>query len=100
MIKRLDFFLFLGSTCTYLSVNRAERLASRRDYFAMASVQCPQADARTEQPSFRRQTGQARLMWRDVQTRVERFGIPFGSNSLGIFGLPTFAYGTEIFWGD
>ena len=29
MQKQLDFFLFLGSTYTYLAVNRAEQVAAR-----------------------------------------------------------------------
>jgi 2-hydroxychromene-2-carboxylate isomerase len=29
MQKQIDFFLFLGSTYTYLAVNRAEALAAR-----------------------------------------------------------------------
>ena len=49
MTKQLDFFLFLGSTYTYLAVNRADEVAAAH-------------------------------------------GVTFGS--------PTFADGSEIFWGD
>ncbi len=184
MIKRLDFFLFLGSTYTYLSVNRAERLASH----AGITLQWRPFSARKlmmEQNNrpFVGKPVKLAYMWRDVQRRAERFGIPFASipnypndadelanrvatvaalegwcpdfaraayaawfiddrdpgtvesitqilqkmhrepaatiaranseeirakyameteaaQSLGIFGSPTFAYGTEIFWGD
>ena len=184
MNKRLDFFLFLGSTYTYLSVNRAERLASQ----AGITLQWRPFSARKlmmEQNNrpFVGKPVKLAYMWRDVQRRAERFGIPFASipnypndadelanrvatvaalegwcpdfaraayaawfiddrdpgtvgsitrilqklnrepaatiaranseeirstyametevaQSLGIFGSPTFACGTEIFWGD
>jgi 2-hydroxychromene-2-carboxylate isomerase len=184
MTKRLDFFLFLGSTYTYLAVNRAERLAAREG----VSLRWRPFSARTlmiEQNNrpFVGKPVKLAYMWRDLERRAERHGIPFVSvpnypndadelanrvatiaalegwcpefaqaaytvwfienqdpgavaalhgilrklgrdpaaviaradsaeirhryaaetevaQSLGIFGSPTFAYGTEIFWGD
>jgi 2-hydroxychromene-2-carboxylate isomerase len=184
MTKSLDFFLFLGSTYTYLAVNRVERLAARQGI----TLRWRPFSARTlmiEQNNrpFVGKPVKLTYMWRDLERRAQRHGIPFVSipnypndpdelanrvatiaalegwcsefakaayaawfienhdpgstaslggilqkldrhpaavlaqanseevrekyaaetevaRSLGIFGSPTFAYGTEIFWGD
>jgi 2-hydroxychromene-2-carboxylate isomerase len=184
MTKSLDFFLFLGSTYTYLAVSRAERLAAREGI----TLRWRPFSARTlmiEQNNrpFVGKPVKLAYMWRDLERRARRHGIPFVSipnypndadelanrvatiaalegwcpefaqaayavwfienqdpgtiaslhgilqklgrdpaavvaradsadirqkyaaetesaRSLGIFGSPTFAYGTEIFWGD
>ena len=79
---------------------------------------------------FRDKPVKRRYMWRDVQRRAARYGIPFdrvptypvdpdllanrigvivrgqydretdAARKMGIFGSPTFAVGDEIFWGD
>lgn len=184
MTKSLDFFLFLGSTYTYLAVNRAEQLAAREE----VTLRWRPFSARTlmiEQNNrpFVGKPVKLSYMWRDLERRADRHGIPFVSipnypndagelanrvatiaalegwcpefahaayaawfienrdpgtvevlggilkkldrdpravieranthevrekyaaetevaRSLGIFGSPTFAYGSEIFWGD
>jgi 2-hydroxychromene-2-carboxylate isomerase len=184
MTKGLDFFLFLGSTYTYLAVNRAERLATGQGI----TLRWRPFSARTlmlEQNNrpFVGKPVKLAYMWRDLERRAQRHGIPFVSipnypndadelanrvatiaalegwcsafakaayaawfienqdpgtpasldgilrklerdpavvvaransdeirekyaaetevaRSLGIFGSPTFVYGTEIFWGD
>ena len=184
MTKELDFFLFLGSTYTYLAVNRVERLVAGQGI----TLRWRPFSARTlmlEQNNrpFVGKPVKLAYMWRDLERRAQRHGIPFVSipnypndadelanrvatiaalegwcsafakavyatwfienqdpgttaslggilqkldhepaaviaranseeirekyavetevaRSLGIFGSPTFVYGTEIFWGD
>jgi len=182
--KQLDFFFFLGSTYTYLAVNRAEEVAARAGIelrwrpFNVRSIML----AQNNRPFIGKPVKLA-YMWRDLERRAQRYGIPFrgvppypidpddqanrvatvaalegwcpqftkaaygmwflenkdpgaieplsellqrmGRNpgeviaqanseeiraryaaetelarSMGIFGSPTFACGTEIFWGD
>jgi 2-hydroxychromene-2-carboxylate isomerase len=184
MTRSLDFFLFLGSTYTYLAVNRAERLAAREGItlrwrpFSARHLMIEQNNR-----PFIGKPVKLSYMWRDLERRALRHGVPFVSipgypidsdelanrvatiaasegwcpefakaayaawfidnqdpgntatldgilrklnrspaeliarangneirdryaaetevaRSMGIFGSPTFAYGTEIFWGD
>jgi 2-hydroxychromene-2-carboxylate isomerase len=184
MQKQLDFFLFLGSTYTYLAVNRADTLAAREGIslrwrpFSVRSIMVEQNNR-----PFVGKPVKFAYMWRDLERRAQRHGIPFASipdypidtdelanrvatlaaiegwcpdfakaayrmwfmenkdpgriehicvlleqlgkdpgkivaransqevrdryagetelaRSLGIFGSPTFAYGSELFWGD
>jgi len=184
MQERLDFFCFLGSTYTYLAVNRAEAVAARENValtwrpFSVRSIMIEQNNR-----PFVGKPVKLAYMWRDVERRARRYGIPFASipnypndadelanrvatlaalegwcpqfakaayaewfignrdpgsveclspvlqkmnkspreiieransqeihdkyasetelaRSMGIFGSPTFACGTEIFWGD
>ena len=184
MQKHLDFFCFLGSTYTYLAVNRAEAVASRENValrwrlFSVRSIMLEQNNR-----PFVGKPVKLAYMWRDLERRARRHGIPFASvpdypndadelanrvatlaalegwcpqfakaaysewfienrdpgkveylsevlqrmnrspreiieransqeirdkyaaetdlaRSMGIFGSPTFACGTEIFWGD
>jgi 2-hydroxychromene-2-carboxylate isomerase len=184
MQKHLDFFLFLGSTYTYLAVNRVESIAAKEGLslhwrpFSVRSIMLEQNNR-----PFVGKPVKLAYMWRDLERRAQRHGIPFKSiphypndadelanriatlaslegwcppfvkaaystwflenqdpgriecvsavlerlnrnpaediaransqeirskyaaetevaRSLGIFGSPTFAYGSEIFWGD
>ena len=184
MLKQLDFFLFLGSTYTYLAVNRADALAGREGIslrwrpFSVRSIMIEQNNR-----PFVGKPVKLAYMWRDLERRAQRHGIPFASipnypndadelanrvatlaavegwcpafakaayrtwfmenkdpgrlehlsvllerlgknpsevvanangqeirdryaqetetaRSLGIFGSPTFVYGSELFWGD
>jgi 2-hydroxychromene-2-carboxylate isomerase len=184
MQKELDFFLFLGSTYTYLAVNRAEALAAQAGLslrwrpFSVRSIMIEQNNR-----PFVGKPVKLAYMWRDLERRAGRHGIPFRSipdypndadelanrvatlaamegwcpafakaayrmwflenrdpgklehasvlieqlgrnpseviaranssgirdmyaaetevaRALGIFGSPTFVYGSEIFWGD
>jgi 2-hydroxychromene-2-carboxylate isomerase len=80
MEKRLDFFLFLGSTYTHLSVHRAERLAAR----AGVALRWRPFSARTlmlEQNNrpFIGKPVKLAYMWRDLERRARRHGVPFVS---------------------
>lgn len=74
----LDAFFFLGSTYTYLSVNRADALASKHGL----SIRWRPFSVRTlmhEQNNvpFAGKPAKLAYMWRDVARRAERLGIPF-----------------------
>ncbi len=78
MPKRLDFFFFLGSTYTYLSVCRAAELAEK---YGVELVWRP-FSVRTlmkEQNNipFATKPRKFAYMWRDIERRTARFGIPF-----------------------
>ena len=80
MEKRLDFFLFLGSTYTHLSVHRAEQLAGR----AGVALRWRPFSARTlmlEQNNrpFIGKPVKLAYMWRDLERRARRHGVPFVS---------------------
>ena len=80
MQKHLDFFLFLGSTYTYLAVNRAEKLAAREGIalrwrpFSVRSLMIEQ----NNRPFIGKPVKLA-YMWRDLERRAHRHGVPFVS---------------------
>jgi 2-hydroxychromene-2-carboxylate isomerase len=80
MQKQLDFFLFLGSTYTYLAVNRAEQVAEREGVtlrwrpFSVRSIMIEQNNR-----PFVGKPIKLAYMWRDLERRARRHGIPFGS---------------------
>ena len=80
MPKQLDFFLFLGSTYTYLAVNRAEALAAREGIslrwrpFSVRSIMIEQNNR-----PFVGKPVKLAYMWRDLERRAQRHGIPFTS---------------------
>jgi len=80
MQKQLDFFCFLGSTYTYLSVNRAEAVAARENValvwhpFSVRSIMIEQNNR-----PFVGKPVKLAYMWRDVERRARRYGIPFTS---------------------
>jgi 2-hydroxychromene-2-carboxylate isomerase len=76
--KTIDFFYFFGSTYTYLTVMRIEPLAAE----AGLGIRWRPFDVRTlmiEQNNipFRDKPVKARYMWRDIERRADRYGIPF-----------------------
>lgn len=78
MPATLDFYFFIGSTYTWLSVSRAAKLASDHD---VELRWCP-FSARTlmrEQNNvpFAGKPVKLRYMWRDLERRAERLGVPF-----------------------
>lgn len=78
-LERLDFFFFYGSTYTYLTVMRMEEAAAR----AGVEVRWRPFDVRQimiEQDNipFRDKPVKRRYMWRDIERRATRHGIPFG----------------------
>jgi 2-hydroxychromene-2-carboxylate isomerase len=80
MRKHLDFFLFLGSTYTYLAVNRAEALAAREGIcllwrpFSVRSIMIEQNNR-----PFVGKPAKLAYMWRDLERRAQRHGLPFAS---------------------
>jgi 2-hydroxychromene-2-carboxylate isomerase len=78
MTRGLDFFLFIGSTYTHLAVNRAEALAERSGI----ALRWRPFSARTlmlEQNNrpFVGKPVKLAYMWRDVERRALRHGVPF-----------------------
>jgi 2-hydroxychromene-2-carboxylate isomerase len=80
MQKHLDFFLFLGSTYTYLAVNRAEQVAARAGIalrwrpFSVRSIMFEQNNR-----PFVGKPVKLSYMWRDLERRAQRHRIPFNS---------------------
>ena len=80
MPKQLDFFFFLGSTYTYLAVNRADALAAREGIslrwrpFSVRSIMIEQNNR-----PFVGKPVKLAYMWRDLERRAQRHGIPFAS---------------------
>lgn len=78
MSNQLDFFYFIGSTYTYLAVMRAEELARR----AGVSLNWRPFSVRTlmreqENIPFSTKPVKLRYMWRDVERRAARHGLPW-----------------------
>jgi 2-hydroxychromene-2-carboxylate isomerase len=76
--KTLDFFYFIGSTYTHLAVHRAEQVAARS---GIALVWRP-FSVRTlmrEQNNipFAGKPVKTVYMWRDLERRAQRLGVPF-----------------------
>ena len=80
MNKPLDFFLFLGSTYSYLSVNRVEAVAARAGIslrwrpFSVRSIMIEQSNR-----PFLGKPVKLAYMWRDLERRARRHGVPFTS---------------------
>ena len=80
MPKHLDFFYFLGSTYTYLAVNRAEKVAARENIalrwrpFSVRGIMIEQ----NNRPFIGKPVKLA-YMWRDLERRADHHGLPFDS---------------------
>lgn len=78
MSRRIDFYFFIGSTYTYLSVSRAETLAAQAGVelvwrpFSVRTLMREQNNI-----PFADKPAKSRYMWRDVERRAARFGVPF-----------------------
>jgi hypothetical protein len=78
MPHRLDLFFFYGSTYTYLTVMRVERAAARAGVevrwrpFNVREIMLEQDNI-----PFRDKPVKMRYMWRDIERRAARYGIPF-----------------------
>jgi 2-hydroxychromene-2-carboxylate isomerase len=74
----LDFFFFYGSTYTYLTVMRIEEVAGRAGVevrwrpFNVREIMIEQNNI-----PFRDKPVKMRYMWRDIERRAARYGIPF-----------------------
>lgn len=78
MHSRMEFFFFIGSTYSYLSVSRAGALAAQ----AGVELVWRPFSARTimrEQDNipFATKPVKMKYMWRDVERRAARLGVPF-----------------------
>lgn len=80
MLRELDFFFYIGSTYTYLSVNRVEEIAARAGVslrwrpFHVRAIMIEQNNR-----PFIGKPVKLQYMWRDVERRANRTGIPFKS---------------------
>jgi 2-hydroxychromene-2-carboxylate isomerase len=78
MQPSLDFYFFIGSTYSYLSVVRAASLAANAGLtlnwkpFSVRTLMREQGNS-----PFSGKPAKLRYMWRDIERRASRFGIPF-----------------------
>jgi 2-hydroxychromene-2-carboxylate isomerase len=78
MPRCLDFYLFVGSTYSYLSVCRAEEVAAAAGVnlvwrpFSVRTLMREQNNS-----PFVGKPVKMQYMWRDIERRAARFGIPF-----------------------
>lgn len=78
MPRRLEFFFFLGSTYSHLSVHRAQALAQAAGVelvwrpFSVRTLMREQNNI-----PFAGKPVKMRYMWRDLERRAQRFGVPF-----------------------
>jgi len=80
MARELDFFLSLVSTYTYLAVNRAQELAAREGVFLRwrpFNVRALMVEQNNR--PFVGKPAKLQYMWRDLERRAIRHGIPFTS---------------------
>jgi 2-hydroxychromene-2-carboxylate isomerase len=76
-MKTLDFYYFLGSTYTHLSVHRAAALCERAGVDLVWRPFSVRALMREQNNSpFAGKPLKMAYMWRDIQRRAERFGLP------------------------
>ena len=74
----IEFFYFIGSTYSYLSVSRAEDLAARNGVvldwrpFSVRTMMREQNNI-----PFATKPVKMSYMWRDLERRAARFGVPF-----------------------
>jgi len=78
MANEIDFFFFYGSTYSYLTVMRIDQIAAQSG----VRVRWRPFNVRqimTEQNNipFRGKPVKMRYMWRDIERRAGRYGIPF-----------------------
>lgn len=78
MSQPIDFFFFIGSTYTYLSVCRAAALAEREHVelrwrpFSVRTIMREQDNI-----PFAGKPVKLRYMWRDIERRAHHHGVPF-----------------------
>lgn len=78
MPHSVDFHFFIGSTYTYLAVNRASALAAAAGVtlnwrpFSLRTILREQDNS-----PFLGKPDKLRYMWRDIERRAQRCGIPF-----------------------
>jgi len=78
MTRELDFYFFIGSTYSHLSVSRADALARASGVdlvwrpFSVRTLMREQNNS-----PFVGKPVKMRYMWRDLERRAQRFGVPF-----------------------
>ncbi len=78
MHPKIDFFYFIGSTYSYLSVTRAQALADHAGVdlvwypFSVRTLMCEQNNI-----PFATKPAKMKYMWRDLERRAAKFGVPF-----------------------
>ena len=78
MHRQVEFFYFIGSTYSYLSVTRAEALAAREGIkvvwrpFSVRTLMREQNNI-----PFATKPVKMKYMWRDLERRAAKFGVPF-----------------------
>lgn len=77
MPQVLDFFFFTGSTYTYLTVNRIEALAAQAGVTVRWRPYNLRALAVPGIKFFPDGAPKTRYMWRDLERRAKRYGMPF-----------------------
>ncbi len=80
MSRQFDLFFFIGSTYTYLTVSRVQDAASRESIsirwrpFSVRTIMAEQNNV-----PFRGKPVKMKYMWRDLERRARRHGVPFES---------------------
>ena len=80
MNRPLDFFFFVGSTYTHLAVHRADALAARAGVtlrwrpFSVRKLMLEQNNR-----PFAGKPAKLAYMWRDLERRAQRHGVPFAA---------------------
>lgn len=78
MRNTLDFFFFIGSTYTYLTVNRIEALAEREGVaFRWRPFNVRALMIEQNNRPFVGKPVKLKYMWRDVERRAGNYGVPF-----------------------
>ena len=78
MTRQIEFFYFIGSTYSYLSVARAEDIAAQQGVellwrpFSVRTLMREQNNI-----PFANKPVKLKYMWRDLARRAQRFGVPF-----------------------
>lgn len=79
-MREMDFFFFFGSLYSYLAVMRAEAACARAGValrwrpFSVRAIMLEQDNIPRRNPV------KMRYIWRDLERRAKRYGIPFNGN--------------------
>ena len=83
MARNLDFFFFYGSTYTYLSVFRIEELASAANVAVRwRPINVRDLMVEMDNIPFAGKPIKEANMWRDIERRAARYGLPFAKPSV------------------
>ncbi len=83
MARNLDFFFFYGSTYTYLTVFRIEKLASAANVsLRWRPINVRDLMVEMDNIPFAKKPIKAAYMWRDIERRAARHSLPFAKPSV------------------